>query len=211
MRGNAMFALGPNYLTDSLSSYDKAISLDSKFAVAFFAKAEVFIATGQYENALHCLDEGLKVDETNSCAWCKRGATLNRLGKNEEAYQSFDKAIKLSPPKECSLILLNAALVQATLEHVPQALELVTRALKISPEDVNSLNLLGQLLYASGKEQESLSTFEKALKFKKDDAEIDWAVLATLYRKNGKEKEALAARQKHNEIKRLKRKLAKDN
>jgi len=196
LKGKAQSALGPMYVENALSSYDIAIKIDSKWASPYFDKGSLFLKINQYEKALQSFDAGLRFDDQVACAWCDRGVALNRLERNEEALESFDRALELGPPKKCGQIFYDMAIVRYHTARFEDGLNFAKRAIKTDPDNAMYLSILASCLTRLNKESEALEIFERALKLKKSDTEIDWDDLAELYRRIGREKEAEEARQK---------------
>lgn len=200
-KGLALSALGSDYSAEAIASYDKAIELDSTWAIPYLDKGILLSQGDEYEKALQSFDAGLKWDDQNTCAWCDRGIALNRMGRNGEAIESFNKALKLSVPETCSLIFANTAIVLYHLKRYEEALDFMKRALESEPQNVLYLDVLGCCLFRQGKDKESLEAFEKALSLRKDDNDIDWDDLAALYYRIGRTKEAEEARQRFQSMK----------
>ena len=75
-------------------------------------------------------------------------------------------------------------------------LKMVTEAITIEPENAMYFDTLGCLLQATGKDTDALKAFEQALVFRKKDSEVTWSILASVYSRLGKEKDASDARLK---------------
>lgn len=198
-RGEATSALGPTYFDQAQSSYDKAIAIDPAFSEAYFNKGVLFNQSLQFKKAIDCFDEGLKINSKDPCAWCDRGVALNRLHKNKDALESFQRALDLSLKeesahvKDCALIQMDMGIVLYCLKRYKESLNFAKNAVKKNPKNSMFLSFMACCLFRSGKEEHALKTFEKALRLKKDDAEINWKVLVKLYTKMGKTKEAREA------------------
>lgn len=63
---------------------------------------------------------------------------------------------------------------------------------------VSYLDTLGCILYAKKEDKDSLSAFEAAVQKKKADTNISWNVLASVYKRLGKDAESIQALEKYN-------------
>lgn len=80
------------------------------------------------------------------------------------------------------------------------ALKMVKEALDVFPDKPAYLDTLGCILQAKQQDTESLEIFEHAIELKKDDNDITWNVLASVYRRLGKDNEANDAVAKYNSL-----------
>jgi pentatricopeptide repeat protein len=80
-------------------------------------------------------------------------------------------------------------------QNLPEAVELIQKALELDPENGYFIDSLGWAYYQQGKYAEALRELQRAAERAKDDPEI-FDHLADAYVKNGKVEEAIAAWEK---------------
>ena len=81
----------------SLQHFQKAISLNPKYAKAFAAMALVKGRMGKFQDALKDLDQAIAIDPGYAKAYSYRGVTRGALQQNKAAISDFSQAIRLDP------------------------------------------------------------------------------------------------------------------
>ncbi len=77
--------------------YDRVIAIQPTYAEAWNRRATVFLAQGNYSEALRDVNEALRLEPRHFGAWGGLGAVLERLGSKEEAIQAYQKALEIYP------------------------------------------------------------------------------------------------------------------
>ena len=81
----------------SVQHFQKAISLNPKYAKAFAALALVKGRMGKFQDALKDLDRAISIDPGYAKAYSNRGVTRGALQQNRAAISDFSQAIRLDP------------------------------------------------------------------------------------------------------------------
>ncbi|MCB4394718.1 tetratricopeptide repeat protein [Synechococcus sp. HB1133] len=81
----------------SVQHFQKAISLNPKYAKAFAALAMVKGRMGKFQDALKDLDRAIAIDPGYAKAYSNRGVTRGALQQNQAAISDFSQAIRLDP------------------------------------------------------------------------------------------------------------------
>ena len=81
----------------SIQYFQKAISLNPKYAKAFAAMALVKGRMGKFQDALKDLDRAIAIDPGYAKAYSNRGVTRGALQQNKAAISDFSQAIRLDP------------------------------------------------------------------------------------------------------------------
>ena len=84
-------------LEAALSTAKKALALDDKDAVAYFALGRVYMMYGKQDAAVAELETAIALSPNFAQAHVGLGATLILSGRLDEAAEALDKAIRLSP------------------------------------------------------------------------------------------------------------------
>ena len=80
---------------EALSSFDRALEIDSTDYQAWFNRGGALDNLGRSEEALESFDRALEIDSTDYRAWSNRGVALDNLGRHEEALESCDRALEI--------------------------------------------------------------------------------------------------------------------
>ncbi len=94
--------------------------------------------------------------------------------------------------KQQCLSLLNEARQSAQMQNLPEALNIIGKILKITPDFVDALILKGQLLGTAGRFQEALAIANQVVQLDATSA-LGWSMLAALLANTGQLQEALSA------------------
>ncbi len=82
---------------DSISAYDRAISLKPDYADAYYDRGVAKGELGHYEDAIANFDEAIRLKPDYADAYYDRGVAKGELGQHEDAIADFDEAIRLKP------------------------------------------------------------------------------------------------------------------
>lgn len=77
--------------------YDRVIAIQPGYAEAWNRRATVFLAQGNYSEALRDVNEALRLEPRHFGAWGGLGAVLERLGSKDEAISAYEKALEIYP------------------------------------------------------------------------------------------------------------------
>ena len=95
--------------------------------------------------------------------------SFHGLGRNDEAFAAFGKALTLSTtPSEKADVLVEQSRVQADQGKTAVALELLSQARTLTPDDPDIHYNLGVLLFRAGQLPASIVAFDAAVKLKPD-------------------------------------------
>ena len=90
------------------------------------------------------------------------------------------------------LKLMQQARELVTVQHLPQALQLVEQVLRMAPAFTDALQLKAQILGTTGRFQEAISVTEQLLQIEPANA-LAWSMYAALLANTGRPQEALSA------------------
>lgn len=120
----------------ALAHYQKAVQIDSEFAVGHFAMGNILRRQGQPEQAIPAYEKALKLQPRNLFFthqfYSGRGLALLAQGKEDEAIADFERAIQLNTNNVEALHGLGKALLQqnkpsASIPHLETAYDLNPR------------------------------------------------------------------------------------
>ncbi len=84
-------------LAAALTAAKKAVALDDKDAVAYFALGRVYMLRGEHDASIAELEMALALNPSFAQAYHGLGFALALSGRLEEAAEALDKAVRLSP------------------------------------------------------------------------------------------------------------------
>jgi len=129
---------------EALECLDKAIKIDSNYAMAWAHKGNVLDSLKRYNEALAFLDRALELDANDQWAWTLRGYVLSNLERYEEALVSYDRAIELDANDQCAWPF--RGIVLNNLKRYDEALVSFDRAIKLDPTDKWYWGMRGEVL-----------------------------------------------------------------
>ncbi len=131
----------------------------------------------------------LKYEPNNATALNALGYTLaDRTDRYEEAYELINQALNIKPDDPA--IIDSLGWVHYRLGNLEEALLRLREAMKAFPDDEIAAHL-GEVLWASGNEQEARDTWEKGLRINPDSS----AIHSTIKRLESEKKPAQAPQQ----------------
>jgi len=136
------------------------------------AEAYECIEDGDFHDALSLYDLVLKHEPSNISALIDKGVTLQNMGKLKLAIRSYNKAF-VSPQNIDALLNKGTALHSS--QNYTKAMECYDAVLKIDKKCAMALAYKGLSLGESGKLQDALKHFKKALSI---DKEFDLASIS---------------------------------
>ena len=113
------------------------------------------------ENAYQALQQGLEKLPNHPELLYATGMMADRIGKPEVFEQLMRKLIQIKPDHAHALNALGYSLLERN-ERIPEALELVEKALQLTPDDAAIMDSVGWGYYRSGRLDESLAMLRRA-------------------------------------------------
>src|SRR5207245_2462317 len=144
-------------------------------------KSSAYLAAGEPQRALRCLDRVIQIDPYDADAWRLRGDVLATSNQNEEALRSYDEALRQrdgdaiaweSRAKLLHKVGRNVDAKRQLLLASERWSELVATCdaiLAIQPHHPRALKDKGRALLALGKAEEAHATFERLRVVAPDD------------------------------------------
>ena len=84
----------------ALQAFDKAVDINPKYALAWYAKGTALDSLGKYDEAIQAYDKAIQIKPDHAKAWYNKGIDLGNQGKSDEAIKALDKAIQIEPDFE---------------------------------------------------------------------------------------------------------------
>ena len=141
------------------------------------SQAEVFLAIGQYRNALNEFERLRAMDSTSSLVWLGIGRAQEGLGRVRDAAHSYEVYTQREPSDAAGFELLGRAL--ALLGRHDDALASFRKAQRVDPESPSAQVGAAISLRALGRNQEALRSLRVAARRHPEDA-LTWGQLASV-------------------------------
>ena len=169
----------------AIESYEQAINLKPNFYRAWLAKAKALSNIGQNQDALDALDKALEIRPKSYKALQAKGSVYQR--DLESAIASYDRGIAIN--SEYAPLWRDRGLALNQQGNYSQAIESLTKASQLAPQDAQTWVGLATALDAIGKDSQALSALDRALKLQPNDMDI-WSQKGQIQTKNAQYNEA---------------------
>ncbi len=157
------------YLLDKLGRLDEAReylrqtpAVDNKQRVQLILiESQLLFEAKRSENAYLVLQQGLEKLPNHPELLYATGMMADRLGKQDVFEQLMRKLIQIKPDHAHAHNALGYSMLERN-QRIPEALELVEKALQLSPDDAAIMDSVGWGYYRSGRLDESLAMLRRA-------------------------------------------------
>lgn len=153
-------------------------------------KADSFLYSKKYEEALKTYDEAIELDPTQSLAYLKAGEFFLNIRFFSNANTFLQKAIKLDPDEDRGQYFLARIFLASGQRE--EALEYISRALERNDSSWEYQSWLGRVQLEMGKPADALKTLDQALAAAKLDFQEKEAVFELERRSVADQREAPA-------------------
>ena len=176
---------------EAIKYLNKSLALKPNFDMALNALGIIHFIQGDLQEAKDYFEKCLVVNPTLTEARNYLGSVYQEMGLLDEAEAEYKKAIADETYLSRELPFYNLARLYLTKGKEKEALEMVNSAIELNDQMVMALNLKGVLLERSGKLQEAIYHYEKAIDIAPGDINLSYN-LAVAYFKSDRRAEAKA-------------------
>ncbi|MBS1141447.1 MAG: repeat:Tetratricopeptide 4 [Proteobacteria bacterium] len=131
------------------------------------AESQLLREAGRHNDAYIVLDSALTTQPDNPELLYEAGLTAERIGKPELLETHLKHLLTIKPDHAHALNALGYSWAERNI-RLPEAYDLIAKALNLAPEDPFIMDSMGWVLYRQGKLAEALQTLERAYKIKAD-------------------------------------------
>ena len=131
------------------------------------AESQLLREAGRHNDAYIVLDSALSAQPDNTELLYEAGLTAERIGKPELLEIHLKQLLAIKPDHAHALNALGYSWAERNI-RLPEAHDLIAKALSLAPEDPFIMDSMGWVLYRQGKLAEALQTLEQAYKIKAD-------------------------------------------
>ena len=149
-------------------------------------QAQVAEAWGDDVAALHNYQEALRANPETVGAHYGLGGVYVRLGKYDEAAHEYREGLKLNPNDSLGLWKLGVLILRTDSQEARGYLE---RAVALNPNLPQAVLAYGRVLLMAGETEKAIPQFQRVVELAPEEDSVHY-LLATAYRKLGREKEA---------------------
>jgi tetratricopeptide (TPR) repeat protein len=160
-----------NNYQSSLKVLERALTLHADDADLLAIYGSTLSQVGRDQDAIRPLEKALKIDSTNISTVSSIAAVYDKLKMWDKSDSLYVSAIQRAPDNALLLNNYSYSLAQRDME-LPKALEMVTRALDIDPENGAYLDTKGWIYYKLGDYPRALEFIQKALDSREESAEV---------------------------------------
>jgi tetratricopeptide (TPR) repeat protein len=127
------------------------------------AEGEILLEAGKPEESLAAYNDALRDNPTDPDLLYGRSLVYDRLGKQAESEADLRAIIKAKPDDARALNALGYLLtLDGKAERLPEAQELITKALKIDPDDSAIIDSMGWIKHKLGQNEDARGYLQKA-------------------------------------------------
>ncbi|HEV2989538.1 MAG TPA: tetratricopeptide repeat protein [Candidatus Angelobacter sp.] len=139
-------------------------------SVLVYNIAQVYFATGRYEEAIEHYTAAMAMDPNYSEYYNERGNIYLRMGQFEQARADYLRAIELSPPYY--EVFTNLGQCYRNMENMSLAVEAYSRALDLQPRQALALAGRAQAQEALGNRDAAIADYSSALSYEPGQWEV---------------------------------------
>jgi serine/threonine-protein kinase len=155
----------------AIASFQKALELDPKYAMAHHNLGTALRNKGQLDEAIAYYQKAIALDPKLTLAHGSLGIALRSKGQVDEAIACYQKALALDPKYALAHNNLGTILCDVKRDY-DGAIACFRKALELDPRYAYAHSNLGEALRHKGQVDEAIASFKKALEL---DPKYAWA------------------------------------
>ncbi len=149
---------------DAKETYDRILTLNPDYPVAFSNRGNTYHKLEKYDEALTDYNHSLELEPDHPDTIMNRGVTYEKLERYDEALTDYNRSLELRP--DDPLTLMNRGVTYYQLRRYDEALADYNRSVELRPDDPATLNNRGVTLRYFGRYDEALTDFNRSLELK---------------------------------------------
>ena len=159
-----LYYLNNNELDQAIRYFDKSLSLNPRYFVAFYGRGLAYSMKGNLEESQRSLQKCLEISPPFSEARNALGMVYQELGYLDRAAEEFTRAMADPNYNSKELPAFNLAKLFLTQNKLDQALEMARKSIGFNNRYALGHNLEGFLLEKQDLLPDAIASYEKALK-----------------------------------------------
>lgn len=149
-----------NKLDQAFEAFNKAISLDPNFSMAYVCRGNIYDMKGQFEKAMEDYKKAISLDPKSSQAYYDRGLAFGRSGNHDAAIKDFTKAIDLGTDYKS---YYNRGIAYSRKDLLDAAIKDFTKVTELVPRYAMAYQDRGSAYYRKGKYDRAIEDYSKAI------------------------------------------------
>ncbi len=158
--GNNAYKLGQ--YSDAIESYDKSISLDPTFYLAYYGKGLALKKLRKYNEAIEAFRLCNEQNPSYANAYIELGKIYDRLGQDDSAIATYKAAVENSPSSYKAYYQLGSVYLDSKKDY-NKAAQAFTQATQLNPDYDLAFYSLGVSLTELGRHDEALIALDNAI------------------------------------------------
>jgi len=179
-----LFFLNQNNIDEAAKYFVKALSLDTRYYLAYNALGLVHSMRGRFEESIRAYQKCLEINPAFTEAHNNLGTAYQEMNLLDKAEIEFRTALLDVGYQNRELPYSNLARLYILQNRLDEALENVVRAIQIQPRLAMAYNLRGLIFEKRNNFGEAVASYEAAVKIVPEDILFNYN-LAVAYFKNG--------------------------
>lgn len=162
----------------ALEAYDFTITINYKYDLAFYSKANLLISLGRYHEAIDLFNELAEITEEKADIFCLIGECYEKAEDYSKAHEFYKKSLK--EDKTYSDSWFGIAMVKSAKEEYFESLYYLRMAINFDDSNEEYFLELGKINQKLGFTEDAEQNFNKALEIAPYDDEL-WSYYAEMY------------------------------
>ncbi len=155
--------------TEAMSSFNKALEIQSDCAEAFYCKAKLLTDTDDLDAAIGNYERVVEIKPDSAGAWFNLGNVLQTKGRLKESLKAYQHALRIKP--DYADAFHNMGNANLAMGNLDSAIESYQKVLDIDPDHSGAYCNLGSILRTQGNLDGAIVKFNEALKRRPDFTE----------------------------------------
>ncbi|MBN1625912.1 MAG: tetratricopeptide repeat protein, partial [Deltaproteobacteria bacterium] len=168
---------------EAVKSIEKAIGMKKDEATLYLVLSSLYSDQEDYAKSVTVLQDALKHNEKNIEVLFRLGIALDKSGDRTGCLEQMEKVLEIDPNNVDTLNYIGYSYAEDGV-NLDEALNMIQRALKISPDSGYIIDSLGWVYYRQGQYDKALDSLEKAFSLKSDDPTIAEHLGDVYFKKN---------------------------
>ncbi len=178
---------------DAISCFQNVIDKNPRDVLSFNHLGAIYALQGDHEKAISAYKRGLKIDQNHPILQMNIAKSYDAMNETQKALSHYEAALRSKPGWTEAIEAYSDLLLKEN--HIKEADDVVSRTLKINPEDVKMHTAMGKIYNRQNIYESAEKEFKKALS-KNDEYTPALTGLAFSQDKQGKHVEAAETIQK---------------
>jgi len=138
-------------------------------AEEYYIEGKKYYDNQKYYKAIDCFNNSINLNLKSAEIYNYLGASYSNLKLYRDAMRCYLKALELKPPNIAS-IFTNMGLIYNEIKNYPKAIEILSIAVKISPDDSTAWYTIGKSYYKLRKYHNAIDSFYKCINLNHNQA-----------------------------------------